>query len=91
MQTIRSHMVEVLRKLRYSKIDQECLTNKIEKWKSESPSDRIYFQPNQTTVDSAAGLLKFILKISDFNLKVSVCYREVFFSLFHCHSAQYFC
>ena len=45
LKTIRSHMVEALRKLRYSKIDQECLSKKIEQWKFENSSDRIYFQP----------------------------------------------
>ena len=59
--TIRSHMVEALGKLRYSKIDQECLANKIEQWKSENPSDMIYFQPKGTTVESASGLHKRIV------------------------------
>ena len=60
LKTVRSHMVEALRKLRHSKIDHECLANKIEQWKSENPSDRIYFQPEGTTVDSASGLHKRI-------------------------------
>ena len=59
--TIRSRMVEALRKLRHSKIDQECLANKIEQWKSESPSDRIYFQPKRTILESALGLHKRIV------------------------------
>ena len=61
LKTIRSHMVEALRKLRHSKIDQECLANKIEQWKSKNPSNRIYFQPKGTTVGSASGLHKRIV------------------------------
>ena len=45
LKTTRSHMVEALRKLRYSKTDQECLSKKIKQWKFENSSDRIYFQP----------------------------------------------
>ena len=36
-------MVTAIKKLRYSKIDQECLINKIEQWREESPEDHIYF------------------------------------------------
>ena len=61
LKTIRSHMVEALRKLRYSKIDQECLAKNIEQQKSENPSDRIYFQPKGTTVESASGFHKRIV------------------------------
>ena len=59
LKTIRSHMVEALRKLRYSKIDQECLSKKIEQWKFENSSDRIYFQP-KGTAESTSGLYKII-------------------------------
>ena len=59
LKTIRSHMVEALRKLRYSKIDQECLSKKIEQWKFENSSDRIYFQP-KGTAESTSGLCKRI-------------------------------
>ena len=53
-------MIEALRKLSHSKIHQECLINKIEQWKSESPSDRIYFQPKGTIAESASGLLLYL-------------------------------
>ena len=56
----KPHGIEALRKLRHSKIHQECLANKIEQWKSESPSDRIYFQPKGTTVECGSGLQKTI-------------------------------
>ena len=59
LKTIRSHMVEALRKVRYSKIDQECLSKKIEQWKFENSSDRIYFQP-KGTAESTSGLYKNI-------------------------------
>ena len=39
LKTIRSHMVEAIKKLRYSKIDQECLIKKTEQWREESPED----------------------------------------------------
>ena len=45
LKTIRSHMVEAIKKLRYSTIDQECLIKKIEQWTEESPEDHIHFQP----------------------------------------------
>ena len=54
-------MIETLRKLRYSKIDQECLANKTEQWKSVNPSHRIYFRPKGTTVKSVSGLHKRIV------------------------------
>ena len=50
LKTIRSHMVEAIKKLRYSKIDQECLIKKIEQWREESPEDHIYFQLNRLVV-----------------------------------------
>ena len=43
-------MVEAIKKLRYSKIDQECLIKKIEQWREESPEDQIYFQPKGSAV-----------------------------------------
>jgi len=43
--TIRSHMVEAIRKLRHSKIDQECLLQKITEWKELYPDDSIFFRP----------------------------------------------
>ena len=48
LKTIRSHMLEALKKLRYSKIDQECLAKKVEQWQHESPSDKFYFQPKSS-------------------------------------------
>lgn len=45
LKTIRSHMLEALKKQRYSKIDQECLCKKIENWKKEDPNCKIFFQP----------------------------------------------
>ena len=61
LKTVRSHMVEALRKLRYSKINQECLANKIEQWKSENPPDKNYFQPKGTTVERVSGLHRRIV------------------------------
>ena len=42
--TIRSHMVESTRKLRHSKIGQECLIEKVSEWKNNRSQDRIYFR-----------------------------------------------
>ena len=61
LKTVRSHMVEALRKLRYSKINQECLANKIEQCKSENPPDKNYFQPKGTTVERVSGLHRRIV------------------------------
>ena len=55
LKTIRSHMVEAIKKLRYSKIDQECLIKKIEQWREESPEDHIYFQPKGSAVVENVG------------------------------------
>ena len=49
-------MVETLIKLRHSKLNQEYLAKKIEQWKFENPSDRTYFQPKGTTIESAWSL-----------------------------------
>ncbi|XP_065640911.1 uncharacterized protein LOC124805858 isoform X2 [Hydra vulgaris] len=43
--TIRSYMLEAIRKKRYSNIDQECLIKKVEQWKVENPHRRFYLQP----------------------------------------------
>ena len=43
--TIRSHMVESTRKLRHSKIDQECLIDKISEWKSNRSQDKSTLEP----------------------------------------------
>ena len=48
-------MVEATKKLRYSKIDQECLIKKIEQWRKESPEDHIYFQPKGAAVVENVG------------------------------------
>ena len=48
-------MVEALKKLRYSKIDQECLIKKIEQWREESPEDHLYFQPKGSAVVENIG------------------------------------
>ena len=42
--TIRSHMVHTIRKLRHSKIDQECLIKKIAKWEKDVPTPSIHFR-----------------------------------------------
>ena len=47
LKTIRSHMVETLRKLRYSKIDQECLSKKMEQSEKNLRTHRIGFIFNQ--------------------------------------------
>ncbi|XP_065683959.1 uncharacterized protein LOC100197960 isoform X3 [Hydra vulgaris] len=43
--TIRSYMLEAIRKKRYSNIDQECLIKKVEQWKVENPHRRFYLRP----------------------------------------------
>ena len=43
--TIRNRMIHARRKLCHSLIDQECLQNKIEQWKKENPTTKIYFRP----------------------------------------------
>ena len=48
-------MVEAIKKLRYSNIDQECLIKKIEQWREESPEDHIYFQPKESAVVENVG------------------------------------
>ena len=48
-------MVEAIKKLRYSKIDQECLIKKIEQRREESPEDHIYFQPKGSAVVENVG------------------------------------
>ena len=55
LKTIRSHMVEAIKKLQYSKIDQECLIKKIEQWREESPEDHIYFPPKGSAVVESVG------------------------------------
>ena len=42
--TIRSHMVHTIRKLRHSKIDQECLIKKIAEWEKDIPTPSIHFR-----------------------------------------------
>ena len=42
--TIRSHVVHTIRKLRHSKIDQECLIKKIAKWEKDTPTPSIRFK-----------------------------------------------
>ena len=41
--TIRSHMIESTKKLNYSKIEQECLVQKIIDWKKEQSFDNLFF------------------------------------------------
>ena len=36
VKTIRTNMVEAIKKLRHSKIDQECLINKISDWRKQN-------------------------------------------------------
>ena len=43
--TIRSHMIESTKKLNYSKIEQECLVQKIIDWKKEQSFDNLFFRP----------------------------------------------
>ena len=40
--TMRSHMVHTIRKLRHSKIDQECLIKKIAEWEKDIPTPSIH-------------------------------------------------
>ena len=40
---IRSHMIESTEKLRHSKIDQDCLVQKIIDGKKEQPFDNLFF------------------------------------------------
>lgn len=48
---IRARMVSEKRKLRYSMIDQECLSHKIQTWKTEDPEVKIFFRPKSKNVD----------------------------------------
>ena len=43
--TIRSHIVDSKRKMRYSMIDQECLDVKVQQWRSEDPAADLMFRP----------------------------------------------
>ena len=43
---IRAAMCRAMKTLRKSMIDQECLIAKIEQWKAEDPSAKLYFRPN---------------------------------------------
>jgi len=43
-------MCEVLRKLRHSKIDQECLISKVKEWKEQECE--IYFRPKGRSTPS---------------------------------------
>ncbi|XP_065684173.1 uncharacterized protein LOC136096610 [Hydra vulgaris] len=43
--TIRSHIVKMRQKLRYSMIDQECLLKKCDEWKKSDPFIKIFFRP----------------------------------------------
>ena len=42
---IRAAMCRAMKTLRKSMIDQECLIAKIEQWKAEDPSAKLYFRP----------------------------------------------
>ena len=46
---IRNHIVKITQKLRYSMIDQECLAAKVELWRQEIPSVKIFFRPKANT------------------------------------------
>ena len=54
--TIQNHMIHTRRKLCHSLIDQECLSNKIDKWKKEFPATNVFFWPkgimNNNSVDA---------------------------------------
>ena len=58
--TIRSHMIESTKKLRHSKIDQECLVQKIIDWKKEQTFDNLFFRPKGENIygNSNKGMLK---------------------------------
>eukprot|EP00794_Sanderia_malayensis_P004499 gene4499-5097_t len=45
---IRSHIVQVKKTLSYSMRDLECLTAKVEQWRREHKSVRIFFRPKAT-------------------------------------------
>eukprot|EP00794_Sanderia_malayensis_P003968 gene3968-4519_t len=47
---IKSHMVHVNRKLRHSMIDQDCLEVKVQQWRQEQPSSKIFYRPKQIGV-----------------------------------------
>ena len=55
VRTMRSHMVEPIKKLRHSKIDHECLINKISDWRKQNPHDKIYFRPKGKAVSKNNG------------------------------------
>ena len=48
-------MVNAIKKLRYSKIDQECWIKNIEHRRKESPEDHICFQPKGSAVAENVG------------------------------------
>ncbi|XP_065643786.1 uncharacterized protein LOC136075221 isoform X2 [Hydra vulgaris] len=43
--TIRSHIVKMRQKLRYSMIDQECLLKKCDEWKKNDPFIKVLLRP----------------------------------------------
>ena len=57
--TIRSHMIESTKKLNYSKIEQECLVQKIIDWKKEQSFDNLFFRPKEENIygNSNKGML----------------------------------
>ena len=64
--TIRSHMVESTQKLRYSKISQEYLIDKISEWKRNDSQDKIYFRAKvekDNSYDDQGMLNKNVLEI----------------------------
>ena len=72
--SIRSRILRAIRKTRSSNIDQVLLKAKIEEWKREDSSRKIYFRekidpscPSQNAEDSEVERLKFLVIIKNRN------------------------
>nr|XP_047123498.1 calcium-responsive transcription factor-like isoform X2 [Hydra vulgaris] len=50
--TIRSHIVKIKQKLRYSMIDQECLLKKCDEWKKRDSSIKVFLRPKAEITNS---------------------------------------
>ena len=58
-------MIHARRRLYHSLIDQECLTNKIDKWKKEFPATNIFFQPKSIMDNNSVDATKDLTEDKD--------------------------
>ncbi|XP_065664303.1 uncharacterized protein LOC136086019 isoform X3 [Hydra vulgaris] len=58
--TIRSHIVKIKQKLRYSLIDQECLLKKCDEWKKSNPSIKVFLRPKSETISNVSETFLFV-------------------------------